>query len=171
DRVSDPCAGVVMESYFSGTPYEAIGPIYSYPYVTNPGYARRPATVNYYFSKRGAYRTDNITRTDLDFDYEFKIPALGRDISLFIHPQVTNLLNEHGVTNVNTSVYTRANGTSWLLFNPFTTAPKECPQGSSAATCKAGGYNWEKGVNFGKPVGTADYQAPRTYTVSFGVRF
>lgn len=161
----------LMESYFTGTPYGASGGIYTYPYVTNPGYAQRPTTVNYWFTARDAYRTDDITRTDLTLNYEFRIPAFGRDIAFFIQPEVINLLGEDGVVNVNTTTYTRYNGSSWLLFNPFTTAPKECPQGTAAATCKAGGYNWQKGPNFGKPVGTADYQQPTTYTVSFGVRF
>jgi hypothetical protein len=161
----------LMESFFSGTPYSATGSIYSYPYVTNPGYSQRPTTVTYYFSKRGAYRTDDITRTDLSFNYEFRIPAFGTDVAFFIQPEVTNLLNEHGVTNVNTTTYTRYNGSSWPLFNPFTTVPNECPQGTAAAVCKTSNGNWQKGPNFGKPVGTGDYQNPRTFAVSLGVRF
>ncbi|MCU0291072.1 MAG: TonB-dependent receptor [Thermoanaerobaculaceae bacterium] len=161
----------LMESYFSGTPYDAQGSIYSYPYVTNPGYAQRPVTVNYFFTKRAAYRTEDITRTDLGINYAFRLPAFGREIEFFIQPEVTNLFNEQGVVAVNTTVKTRYNGSSWLLFNPFTTAPKECPQSYTSAECKAGGFNWQKGPDFGKPTGTTSYQTPRTYTVSFGVRF
>jgi hypothetical protein len=68
-------------------------------------------------------------------------------------------------------VFTRYSGPSWLLFNPFTTTPVECPQGTSAANCKAMGANWQKGPNFGKPLSATSYQLPRTFTVSFGVRF
>jgi hypothetical protein len=161
----------LMESYFSGNPYEAVGNVYSYPYVTNPGYATRPTTVGYFFSKRGAYLTDNITRTDIAFNYSFRIPTLGTDLEFFIHPIVTNVFNEQGVDNVDQTVYTRYNGSSWLLFDPFTTTPKECPQGTAAADCKAMGANWQKGPNFGKPLSATDYQNPRTISVSFGVRF
>jgi outer membrane receptor protein involved in Fe transport len=159
----------LMESYFSGNPYEATGQIYSYPYVTNPGYATRPTTVTYFFSKRGAYLTDNITRSDIAFNYSFRIPTLGADLEFFIHPIVTNVFNEHGVDNVDTTVYTRYYGSNWPLFNPFTDTPKECPQGT--ADCKSIGGNWQKGPNFGKPLSASDYQNPRTISVSFGVRF
>lgn len=161
----------LMQSYFSGTPYGATGNVYSYPYVPNPGYAQRPTTVTYYFSARDAYHTDNITRTDIGLNYSFRFPALGADVELFIHPYVTNVFNEQGVINVDQTVYSRYSGSSWLLFNPFTTTPKECAQGTAAATCRADGANWQKGPNFGKPLSAADYQTPRTYAVSFGVRF
>lgn len=161
----------LMWSYFSGTPYSALGSIYSYPYVTNPGYATRPTTVTYYFSKRGAYLTDNISRTDIGINYSFRFPALGSDVELFIHPYVTNVFNNMGVVNVDQTIYTRYSGSSWLLFDPFNATPKECPQGTARADCKAMGANWQKGPNFGKPLSATDYQTPRTYIVSLGVRF
>jgi len=43
-------------------------------------------------------------------------------------------------------------------FNPFTTKPVE-------------GTNYIHGPNFGKPASESDYQTPRTYRVSLGVRF
>jgi hypothetical protein len=161
----------LMESYFSGTPYGANGNIYAYPYVPNPGYANRPVTVGYWFTPRDAFHTDNITRTDIGFNYSFRFPALGSEIELFIHPYVTNVFNEQGAVYEDQTVFTRYSGSNWRLFNPFTTTPTECPQGTAAATCKENNNNWQKGPNFGKPVGTADYQTPRTYSVSFGVRF
>ncbi len=161
----------LMEFYASGTPYSANGNIYSYPYVPNPGYATRPTTVTYYFTKRDAYRTDNITRTDIALNYSFRLPALGTNVELFVHPMVTNVFNERAVVNPDQAVKTRYNGSSWLLFNPFTATPKECPQGTAAATCKASGANWQKGPNFGKALSPTDYQNPRTFSVSFGVRF
>ncbi|MGD1147539.1 MAG: TonB-dependent receptor [Thermoanaerobaculaceae bacterium] len=162
----------LMESYWSGTPYSAVGQIYSYPYVVpNPGYAQRPTTVTYFFSKRGAYFTDNVTSTDLSVNYSFKLPAFGADLEFYVVPQITNIFNEMAVTAPDTTVFTRYSGPSWLLFNPFTTTPVECPQGTSAANCKAMGANWQKGPNFGKPLSATSYQLPRTFTVSFGVRF
>jgi hypothetical protein len=161
----------LMQSYWSGTPYSAAGQIYSYPYVTNPGYAQRPTTVTYFFSKRGAYVTDSVTSTDLSVNYSFKVPALGTELEFYVIPQITNIFNEQAVTGPDSTIYTRYSGSSWLLFNPFTTAPKECPQGTKAADCKAMGANWQKGPNFGKPLSATSYQLPRTITVSFGVRF
>ena len=161
----------LMESYWSGTPYSAAGSIYSYPYVTNPGYYQRPTTVTYFFSKRGAYTTDQVTSTDLSLNYSFKLPALGTELEFYVIPQITNMFNEMAVTDPNSTVYTRYSGSSWLLFNPFTTTPKECPQGTAAADCKAMGANWQKGPNFGKPLSATSYQLPRTISVSFGVRF
>ncbi|HVN30717.1 MAG TPA: carboxypeptidase regulatory-like domain-containing protein [Thermoanaerobaculaceae bacterium] len=161
----------LMWSYWSGTPYGASGNIYSYPYVTNPGYATRPTTVTYWFTSRDAYHTDNLNSTDLGLNYSFRFPGLGSNVELFIHPYVTNVFNNMGVDTPNQTVYTRYNGSSWLLFNPFTTTPKECPQGTAAATCKAAGDNWQKGPSFGQPLSATDYQNPRTYMVSFGVRF
>ncbi len=160
-----------MESYFSGSPYSATGSVYSYPYVTNPGYAQRPTTVTYYFSQRGAYHTDNITRSDLSLNYSFLVPALGKDLEFFVQPEVINLFNEQGVTSVDATVYTRYNTSNLPLFDPFNAAPLECPQGTALADCKAMGANWQKGPNFGKATLPGDYQQPRTFQVSVGVRF
>src|SRR5205823_3955995 len=55
-----------LEAFDSGTGYEAVGSIDPRPYVTNPGYANplgnAAGQVAYFYSKPGAYRTDNITR-------------------------------------------------------------------------------------------------------------
>ncbi len=170
----------VMESYASGTPYQAVGSITIRPYVaTNLGYLSPPSSVNYYFSRRGAFRFDDITRTDLGFNSAFVIPALGSELQFFVEPRVTNLLNEHGQVGGNTSVYTSRNaGKGLSAFNPFTDKPIECPQGADAATCTSLGANWQKGPNFGKALtpttasnALGDLQMPRTYTLSFGVRF
>jgi hypothetical protein len=170
----------LMESYASGTPYQATGSITIRPYVTNPGYLTPPSSVTYYFSQRGAFRFDDITRTDLSFNYAFVVPALGTDLQFFLEPRVTNLFNEHGVINANTTVYTsRTSGKGLSAFNPFTDKPIECPQGADAATCASMGANWQKGPDFGKPQTPStssngflgDFQQPRTFVVSFGVRF
>ncbi|HWS72927.1 MAG TPA: hypothetical protein VN605_12480, partial [Thermoanaerobaculia bacterium] len=70
------------------------------------------------------------------------------------------------VINGNTTVVTASTAAGLKYFNPFTDTPVE-------------GVNWRKGANFGKPrnattfVGTAqgDFQLPRTFLMSFGVKF
>jgi len=139
----------LLQNFFSGTPYGAAGiPVRAY--VTNPGYATPPANQTYYYTARDAYTTDNITRTDLAANYSFMVPAFGSNLEFFIQPEVINVFNEKGVVAVNTTV------TRLAAFNPFTTAPLECPQG---------------GASFGQPTAPGSYQRPRTFRVSVGLRF
>ena len=168
-----------MESYASGTPYSAVGYVSIQPYVTNPAYISPPASTQYFFSPRSSFRKDNISQTDLCFNYAFVIAGLGADFQFFLEPRVTHLLNQHGVVNVNTTVYTSRNsGRGLSPFNPFTTKPIECPQNDTASQCQAMGANWQLASTFGQPQTpttaantTGDFQIPRTFTVSFGVRF
>ncbi len=172
-----------MQSFYTGTPYGARGDIAIRPYVTNPGYATPPASVPYWFTSRDAYRTDTIYPTDLSFTYTFAVPALGSNLEFFVTPRVTNAFNQQGTVNVNTSVYTsRSAGRGLSPFDPFTATPVECPQGASAATCSEMGANWQKAPTFGKPLNdttpanypipfNGDYQMPRTFLLSLGVRF
>ena len=110
--------------------------------------------MNYYFSNRGQFRFDNITQTDLSLNYFLPV----RSANLFVEGQVLNAMNRHGRVAFNTDVN--------LLqpFNPFTEKPVE-------------GVNFEKGSDFGKAqnpttlTSQGDYQLPRTYRVSVGVRF
>jgi hypothetical protein len=166
----------LLQSYFSGTPYGAIGTINlvhnKVPYVTNPGYKVPPTTQTYYFTNRDAFHTDSESRTDISFNYGFKVPALGAQIEFFVIPAVTNVFNEKAVEAPNASVYTSRNAGKGLSdFNPFTTAPVECPQGQTAAQCTALGATWQKAPTFGTPVAYQNYQTPRTFTLSVGVRF
>ena len=48
--------------------------------------------------------------------------------------------------------------TGLLPFNPFTERPVR-------------GVNWTYGPAFGEPTGTGDYQQPRTFSCSVGLRF
>src|SRR5262249_21775803 len=133
----------------------------------NPGYLTPPATVSYYFGGRGTVSTETITRTDLTINYQF---MLTHGIALFIQPEVLNVFNEHGVVSFNTEILTALDctGTSTQntacpaaglkTFNPFTETPVE-------------GVNYIKGAGFGKPEAENDYQTPRTYRVSLGIRF
>jgi outer membrane receptor protein involved in Fe transport len=175
----------LLQSFDSGTPYGAVSTsgILISDYVTNPPpYASPPTTVNYWFTARDKYRTDNISSTDIAFNYSFKVPAFSSGLEFFVAPRLTNVFNQHGVINVNTTVRTAANpGRGLSPFNPFTDTPIECPQGAPASQCQSMGANWQLGPNFGKPLAATtgatypyangDFQMPRTFTVSMGVRF
>ena len=60
-----------------------------------------------------------------------------------------------------------ANGTpgatGFRPFNPFTTTPVEGPSGSGA--------NFQRSAAFGRPRSPLDYQTPRTFRFSVGIRF
>ena len=146
-----------LEAFDSGLGYEAVASIDPRPYVTNPGYANPLGTatfgpanrVDYYFTKPGAFRTDDVTHTDLALDWS--VPVY-RAAELFVHAQVFNVANQQAVVSVDTTVTTLA------PFNPFTETPKP-------------GVNYVLGTNFGKPTGSTSYQEPRTFQLGVGVRF
>jgi outer membrane receptor protein involved in Fe transport len=167
----------LLQNYASGLPYGAVGRVDSRPFVTNPGYVLPPSTVSYYFTSRDAYRTDDITATDLTLNYSFTWKTFGKDVEVFLQPEILNAFNEQGVINVNTAVLdaTRIpqcpasnpnckagdagyNPNGYRYFNPYTGAPVE-------------GVQWAKAATFGKPQTKDDYQAPRTFRFSVGFRF
>jgi outer membrane receptor protein involved in Fe transport len=148
--------GAVLQSYDSGVPYEAAGPIDPRGFVQNPGYVEPLNMVSYFFTKPGSFRTDDITRTDLALTLTFRV---FRNVEFFVRPDVLNLFNEKGVTSVDVSVLTaRTSPGAYQRFNPFTEKPVR-------------GVNYELASTFGKPTSGADYQLPRTFRVSAGVRF
>jgi hypothetical protein len=152
-----------LEAFDSGLGYEAVGTIDPRDYVSNPGYANplgnirgTAGTVLYFFTRPGAYRTDNITHTDVALDWA--VPLFD-GVEIFIHPQVFNLWNEKGVIAVDTTVNTAFTSPKTLAkFNPFTDTPKQ-------------GVNYSIGSTFGKPTSSAGYQTPRTFQLGVGVRF
>jgi hypothetical protein len=156
----------LLQNYFSGSPYGAIGGVDTRAssagappgLVVNPGYAIPPSAVTYYFTDRDAFRTDDITATDITVNYSFNWAAFGQDIEVFLQPEVLNLFDEQGVIGVDGTIQTATNTSTLQRFNPFTTQPVE-------------GVHWRKGPNFGKPVVQTDYQQPRTYRFSVGFRF
>ena len=152
----------VLQRYDSGTPYSlatSIDPVQSddCPQCVDPSkfnYLNPPHSVNYYFSKRGEFHYDNISQTDLALNYFLPFG----NAQFFVETQALNVFNRHSRVAFNTDVN--------LLkpFNPFTETPVE-------------GVNWEKGSDFGKAQNPTslftggDYQLPRTYRASVGVRF
>jgi len=156
----------LLESFESGTRTSLDGSIDSRPYVTNPGYLTPPAEVGYFFTGRGALKKDDIMHTDVSLRYAVKF---FRGIEFFVNSSLTNLFNEQGVVTINEEVLTaidcpatgtRASGCPGALsaFNPFTEKPVEH-------------VHYEKGPNFGKADSEIDYQAPRTFRLSIGLRF
>jgi hypothetical protein len=149
----------VLQSFLSGTPYSAAQSIDTTPYAPDPfalGYSNYPPYMNYFFSDRGAFRTENVSSTDLAVNYSFFIDIGGGQLELFIQPEVTNIFNESAVVDVNSTVNGPRQGME--AFDPFTETPVE-------------GVNWEYGPSFGEPQGADDYQLPRTFRLSFGLRF
>jgi outer membrane receptor protein involved in Fe transport len=152
----------LLQRFRSGYPYSAVGYINTIPYVGAPadlGYVGGPGLLEYFFSDRGAYWTDNITSTDIALNYSFFVNVGGGQLEFFLQPEVTNVFNESGVTYVNTTVYTGADTWTGLeTFNPWTTVPVE-------------GVHWLKAPSFGQPMTEEDFQQPRTIRVSLGLRF
>jgi outer membrane receptor protein involved in Fe transport len=148
-------SAAVLESYDSGLPYEAVGLLDPRPYVKNPGYLEPPSQVPYFFTSPGSFRTDDITRTDMAVTGTIHLFG---DVELFVRPEVLNLFNEKGVVAVNSTVLTALNSSALRPFNPFSEKPVR-------------GVNYALGASFGKPTSSADYQIPRTFRLSMGVRF
>jgi outer membrane receptor for ferrienterochelin and colicin len=155
----------VLQAYDSGTPYGAIGPISTQPYVTNPGYVTPPQSVNYFFTSRNAFHWDAVSRTDLGLTYSLRIAGA---VEIFVQPQVLNAFNNQAVIAGDTSVRTAFNAARFLPFNPFTETPVQGPRPAAGGTPTT---NWDYGPTFGQPRNVADYQLPRTFRVSMGVRF
>jgi hypothetical protein len=156
----------VNQAYDTGAPYGAVGTVRSRTFVTNPGYIRPPSSVNYYFTARDAFRTDDIKRTDIAINFSTKV---ANAVEIYIQPQVLNLFNNRGVIAVDTTVNTALNpgGGTYTTFNPFTTTPVQRPHLDS--TVKTA--NWDFGPNFGKATSVNSYQIPRQFQVTMGLRF
>ena len=151
----------LVQAIDTGTPYGAVGTVASYPFVTNPGYVSRPASVTYYYTARDAFRTETLYRTDLSLFYSYRI---ANAVELFITPQVYNVFNAQHVVTPNVAVETRvSNGAQYAAFNPFTTVPTQGARNTGA--------NWNYGPLFGQPTSAAAYQTPRYFQIGLGVRF
>ncbi|HKO55348.1 MAG TPA: TonB-dependent receptor [Thermoanaerobaculia bacterium] len=174
----------VLERFDSGTHFSAIGTVDTRfnatlcptcPANANLGYATPPSNVPYYFSDRGAFTWDDVTSTDLGINYELPISRL----SLFVQADIINIFNEQAQVGGDQTVFThRTAGAGLRRFDPFTTAPIECPQGNTPAQCQALGANFQLASTFGQPLAATggsntngSYQLPRTYRFSFGLRF
>ncbi len=173
----------LLERFDSGTPYSLVGTAVVSPYTAAikaaTNYVKPPTTLAYYFSKRGEFRFDDVTSTDLALNYEYPFVNAVR---FFAQAQLLNAFNHQGQIGGDTSVLTNAQTNCFQTaldangkqvrcarFNPYAgDVPKE-------------GVNYQKGPLFGRPTtaattanvaaGTASFQLPRTYRFSLGVRF
>lgn len=143
---------------------------------TNPGYLNLPTTATYYLSKRGEFRYEDTHATDLGLNYNLPI---GR-VNLFAQGEVLNVFNrQSGTFNTTLSVVRQ-----WDVFSGD--EPHECTADQTSAQCRAAyptGLLYRKGPQFGQytvattgnsllPGGTTgSLQLPRTYRLSFGVKF
>jgi outer membrane receptor protein involved in Fe transport len=154
----------VLQRFDSGTPYSLVGDIdatgRSTPFngiPRNPGYSLNWASiVPYYFSDRGAFRTDDVWSTDVAIGYEF-----GVKLRPSLKFEVLNVFNNAAMIAPQTAVLTRQGGgasSGLLAFNPFTETPVE-------------GVHFVRSPHFGQPTGPESYQPPRTVRASIAVRF
>ncbi len=165
----------ILENFFSGTPYSAAGDVDSsgsingVPFVVNPGYAQPPTNTTYFFSPRGAFKTDDVTRTDVALNYTFRWNLFGKSFEIFAQPEIINLFDEDSVDarRENSDIFEATDGGAncplapggvCQPFNPFTTTPVE-------------GVHWAKGADFGEADEADDFQTPRTFRFSIGFRF
>jgi outer membrane receptor protein involved in Fe transport len=162
----------LMQSYDSGLPYSIAGAINLTRYAGAPanlGYATVPNGL-YYFSGRGALRTQSIRSTDLALRYSMRAAAL----ELFAQGDLLNAFNNAALFDpqrLGTTVSTAATSTTFVPFDPAKQTPVECPRGAAAATCTAMGANYQLASNFGQALNNLAYQSPRTVRMSLGVRF
>ncbi|MCP3937003.1 MAG: TonB-dependent receptor, partial [Actinomycetia bacterium] len=160
----------LLQSFFSGTPYGALGSVDSRPYVTSvndcsvdpspPCYAQPPTQVNYYFTPRDAFHHDDITRTDLAINYSFRWNLWGKSWEVFIQPEIINIFDEDAVDSRqdNQDILDAENDGSFSTFNPFADTPVQ-------------GTHWDFSEDFGDADDADDYQEPRTFRFSVGFRF
>src|SRR4029077_6641760 len=125
------------------------------------------------------YRTDGFSRTDFAASYNYGVGVGARKVDLFIQAQVVNILNQQDLcgcggtvfvnggslqlvrvsgASQNQSILTPVTSATMAAFNPLTTTPVE-------------GVNFAKTATFGTPNSRFSFTSPRTFRVTFGVRF
>jgi outer membrane receptor protein involved in Fe transport len=170
----------VIQRFDSGLPYTMTASI---PAVASPDapadiadrYISAPTAVTYYFSDRGAFRWDDVTRTDLALNY--KMPIRGAEF--FVEAEVYNLWNEQaqigGATTVvgPTSTLKACGGGTvrCAAFNPFTDTPVEGVNYQRLTSEIAQKLGRSPATVFGAASGKEHYQLARTYQFSMGFRF
>jgi hypothetical protein len=151
-----------LENFFSGNPYGSNANVLvgANRWIPNPGYLTPPTWGSTWIEPRDTYRTDNVHSTDLALNFGFFI---GKSVEIYLQPEVLNVFNESAVTNVNQTVQTRSYGCPSSVcqyFNPL-----------DASYTPVEGLDYQFGPTFGQPESDSDYQVPRTFRVSMGIRF
>ena len=144
-------------------------------YVTDPGYATPQGgdRETYYYTARDAFRTDASRRTDMAANYTYRVPG-NRSLEAFVQAQFLNVFNVQdmcacggdvfnngggvALNRIGSGVLTPVNSPALAPFNPFTTTPEQ-------------GVNWNYNTNFGTPLNRFAFTSPRTFRMTFGLRF
>ena len=181
----------LLQDLASGLPYGAGGgnpngqigfsasaAVNAIPFVTNPGYVtpQGGSRESYYYTARDAFRTAASRRTDFAASYNYKFGPAARKAEAFVQAQIINLFNTQDlcgcgaadvftnsgavfVSRIGSGVLNPAlNPTTQQAFNPLTTAPVR-------------GVNWNYAANFGTPLNRLAFTTPRTFRMTFGLRF
>jgi hypothetical protein len=163
----------ILQLLESGVPYGAVAlpGVNPSPWVTNPGYLQPPgaSSTAYNFTAPDAFRTEGQRRTDVALNYVRNVEPLG-GVQIFAQAQVLNVFNHFQLCGCGGTVAQTGGAvnratidqtvrvTGFAAFNPFATTPVE-------------NVNWAYGTNFGKALNRFAYTSPRTFRLSFGVRF
>jgi hypothetical protein len=81
-----------------------------------------------------------------------------RGVEFFFRGILNNVFNQAAQLAGNETILTRTNDASFAFFNPFTETPVR-------------GTHYQFGPLYGQATGVDDYQTPREFTFSVGVRF
>ncbi len=145
-----------LQRFNSGTPYGALGAVDARPFADVSSYITPAPQVSYYFTDRDAFHTEDVTQSDLSFNYTFRFSDR---FEVYIQPEVLNVFDEQAVIDVDTVVQDAvSDGGAFSTFDPFTETPVQ-------------GTHWALGDNFGQPIDENDFQTPRIYRFSVGFRF
>lgn len=138
-----------LENFWTGGNYSLDAPVeIDDDWVTNPGYESPPDSLTYYFGGRRAEHWDNVHRSDLSVNYGFFI----KNVELFIQGDLLNVFNEGAQISGDDTINVLND------FNPYTHTPVE-------------GVDWERDEDFGTADSENDFQQPRLYRFSVGIRF
>jgi hypothetical protein len=149
----------LLHSVDSGLPYSMAGPVNLTRYTgapANPGYNAIPNGL-YYFSDRGALRTETIHSTDLAIRAGIRVSR----VELFAHADLLNAFDNDEIADpqrLALTVSTAATSATLQTFDPAKDTPVE-------------GVHFQRAANFGQPLNDLAYQRPRTYRLSLGVKF
>ena len=178
----------VLQDLATGVPYGAGGGLASgqsgfsasafvdaRPYVTPVGYAT-PQGGNretYYYTARDAFRTEASRRTDMAANYTYRVPG-NLSLDAFVQFQMLNVFNVQdlcacgadvfnngggvALSRIGSGVLTPVSTPSLTPFNPLTTTPVQ-------------GVNWNYNTNWGTPLNRFAFTSPRTFRMTFGLRF
>jgi hypothetical protein len=145
----------------SGTPYSYLFRGYPVTDIQNshdPGYATPPTSQNLYFGERGSQLFPSQSRFDFALNYD--IPVF-KSLSPWLKATVFNIFNTAYRTGFNTGIVP-CNGSAGSIAAGCTAAPTDA---NGLPT------TFVQGSSFGAARAASDYQLPRRFILSAGLRF